>query len=95
METRGVANNEIKTLRQQVAKLDPANKSLRIRGFEFSTIDARTVFVEETLRDADVMEICGEHLYKEPSEQRVLSNMCLVEFPTNSIREDTLKKFSG
>ena len=91
----GTASPELKMLRKQVSKLDPANKSLRFRGFVVETVQERVEAIEKILRDFDGKTYSFEHLYKGPYESRVMTDMCVVEFASNQIREQILKHLSG
>ena len=91
---------EIQNLRQQLAKLDPAHKGLRFRGLKDESLKKRVEALEMILRDAglgldDKPEFFLDHIYKGPSNARVLTDMCVVTFQSNSIREIVLKQVRG
>ena len=90
-----VANPEIKQLRQQIARLDPANKSIRVRGFKAEAIPARVACIEKELQGLGASHFTIEHIYKGPAGQRVLTDMCLIDLGSNSTREKVLKDLSS
>jgi len=93
--TPASASPELKMLRKQVSKLDPANKSLRFRGFATDTVQERVEAIEKVLRGFDGKIVSFEHLYKGPAESRIMTDMCVVEFPSYQIRERVLKELAG
>ena len=79
-------------LRQQVAKLDPAQKGLRFRGFKETSLSKRVELVEKILKEVGVglgekPEFACEHVYKGPPQARVVTDMCIVSLSSRSIRE--------
>ena len=94
LETKGVASEEDKSLRQQVSRLDPANKSLRFRAFKDADLSVRVRIIEHCLSHIGVKSSNVEHIYKGPPGQRELTDMCIVEFGSNSVREQALKELN-
>ena len=95
LETKGVCNRELKTLRQQVSRLDPANKSLRFQGFKGENLADRVASVEFCLSHAGIKFSHMEHIYKKgPNGLRTLTNMCTVELASNTAREAALRTLS-
>ena len=71
--------------------MDPANKSLRFRGFQGDSLPERVACVEKCLGDIGLTAFLIEHVYKGPPGQRSLTDMCVVELRADAIREDALK----
>ena len=96
LETNGLASAELKILRQQVSKLDSVNKFLRFRNLE-GTSAVRTACVEGILQKVfwqDFKAVNIEHVYKGPPGQRVLTDMCVAELGSNSVREMALRELN-
>ena len=91
----GTASPEVKMLRKQVSRLDPANKSLRFRGFASESVQVRVETIEKIIRDLGGGICSCEHIYKGPVGSRILTDMCVVELTSNSIRERILKDAQG
>ena len=85
-------------LRQRVAKLDPAQKALRFRGFKESSLTKRIELIEKILKEIGIglgekPEFTCEHVYTQKSPNaRVLNDMVIVTFPSRSLREIVLKE---
>ena len=92
----GKIGSEVSSLRKQLARLDPAHRSIRIAGFELSQTEDRMKFIEESLSKMSLPKMVSiDHLYKGPAGNRSLSSSCLVEFASRAIREQVLGKFQG
>ena len=94
LETKGVPSEEVKSLRQQVSRLDLTNKSLRFRDFKDTDVPGRIRIIEHCLGHIGVKSSNVEHVYKWSSGQRELSDMCIVELGSNSVREQALKELN-
>jgi len=97
LEEGGVANAEIGWMKQQISKLDPANRSLAFREFLNKETGARTKCVEDFLNQIGLKhEIRSiEHVYTGPADNRTLSSVSIVEFASRTVRELALKKFEA
>ena len=87
----GGSNVEIQNLRQILSKLDPANKSLRIRGFKVDSVGDRVSSIDKMSGDIGIKYQSVDHVYKGKFGQRSLSDMCIVEFSSNEDRERALQ----
>ena len=65
LETKGLPSPQINHLQQQLQRLDPANKSLCLRGFKEGQIQCRKVLIEECLARTGVTDqmVNIEHLF--------------------------------
>ena len=90
LETRGAPSPEVNFLKKQVSRLDPANKAIRILGLKATSVKERTDFLDKILKEAGLPSCSLEHIYKGPASNRVLTDICLAEFSSNSIRETAL-----
>ena len=89
-------NSDMASLRKQLLKLDPAHRSIRISGFVSDSHDSRINQIESMLRDLKLPNmIHAESLFKGLPGNRSLSSVCMVEFPSRTIREDVLTKLQG
>ena len=84
-------------LRKQIARMDPAHKGIRFRGFKDDSLAKRVESIEKILKEVgvglgDKPEFVFEHVYKGPQNERVLNDMCIVPFQSNSLREIVFKK---
>ena len=95
LEQGSSQNPEIKQLRQQMARMDPANKSIRIRGFKVESLPERLACLQKELQHIGCNHINVEHIYKGPQGQRILTDMCVVDVGSNLIREKVLKDFGS
>ena len=75
LETQGIASEDLKILRQQMSKLDPANKSLRIRELKGDDLAKRIISIEEILSHIGMKYNSLDHIYKGPPGQRSLTDM--------------------
>ena len=58
------------SMRKQIARLDPANRSVRISGFSLTSVDERMKTVEKMLKDMNLPNLVSiDHIYKETSGQ--------------------------
>ena len=92
LEQQGLPSPELSNLRQQISKLDPANKSLRFRGLTSENVSARAAKIETLLGEIGYKANNLEHVYKGPPGSRTLTDMCIVELASNNIRENALKE---
>ena len=92
--TSSFNTSEVKSLRKQISKVDPAQKSLRFRGFKEENLAKRAACIEQILKEVgiDKADFVCEHVYQGPHNAKVLNDMCIVALPSNSIRESVLKK---
>ena len=84
-------------MRKQIARMDPAHKGIRFRGFKDDSLTKRVESIEKILKEVgvglgDKPEFVYEHIYKGPQNERVLNDMCVVTFQSNSLREIVFKK---
>ena len=93
LERDGLTIPDLSFLRQQVSKLDPANRSLRIRGFKESNISEREDRVGKFLKEEGISQTSIDHIFKGPHGKRELTDICIVEFASNDKRESALKQF--
>ena len=75
--------------------LDPAKKSVRFRGFASDSVQVCVETIEKIIRDLGSGICSCEHIYKGPVGSRILTDMCVVELTSNSIRERILKDVQG
>ena len=85
-------SDDLKLMRQQIMKLDPANRSIRCRGFKSENLTARLASIQAILDTLGVKYASAEHIFKGPSGQRTATDMCIIEFSSNSVREQILKE---
>ena len=84
----------MKMLRQQVARFDPANRSLRFRGLKETEVGARCKTIEGIVTSLGVEKpFVVDHIYKGPAGQRILSDMSIVICPCTAQREFALKEY--
>ena len=89
----GKIGSEVNSLRKQLARLDPAHRSIRIAGFELSQTEDRMKFIEESLSKMSLPKMVSiDHLYKGPAGNRSLASSCLVEFASRAIRDQVSGK---
>ena len=86
-------SGEMKLLKQQLSRLDPANRSLRIRGFADESLAEREKVIDKLMADLGVHRFSVESIYKGPTGQRVLTDMCVVAVNSNNEREKVLKVY--
>ena len=90
LETRGAPSPEVTFLKKQVSRLDPANKAIRILGLKATSVKERADFLDKIFKEAGLPSCSLEHIYKGPVSSRILTDICLAEFSSNSIRESAL-----
>ena len=78
-----------------MAKLDPAQKSLRWRGFKTDSGLARVAYIEKELQNLGCSHCTVEHIYKGPRDNRTMTDMSVVDVGSNSVRERLLKDFGS
>jgi len=97
LEASDTDHPQMQWMREQLAKLDPSNKCLCIKGFSSASVGSRTrclkAFFSEKFADFEVVNI--EHLHKGPQGSRTLLPMALVEFRSRDARESVLKKMQN
>ena len=59
-------SSEIYALRQELSKLDPANKSIRIRGFKSSELGDRVTCIKDLFESEGANYHHIDHVYKGP-----------------------------
>ena len=85
LEQGGLPNTQMNWMSQQINRLDPANKSLALKGFTEMDVHKRNFMIEEILANVcsktDIQSI--EHIGKGPKNDRSLSGVsdCRVVFP--------------
>ena len=84
-------SSEIYALRQELSKLDPANKSIRIRGFKSSELGDRVTCIKDFFESEGANYHHIDHVYKGLPGQRSLTDMCIIECNSHSDREQILK----
>ena len=84
----------IQNLRQQLVKLDPAQKSIRVRGFKEETLSDRVSSIEKAIHDSGLKYQNIEHVCKGPPGQRVVTDMLVIEFSSRETREKFLADIS-
>ena len=94
LEKNGLALPDLTFLRQQVSRLDPANRSVRIRGLKQS-IDERKKHIEAILQEIGSSVVRMDHIYKGPKGNRTLTDICIVETSSYEDRENAIKKFDS
>ena len=57
-------NGEMKLLKQHLSRLDPANRSLRIRGFADESLAEREKVIDKLMADLGVHRFSVESIYK-------------------------------
>ena len=80
LELKGFACPDLEFLRQQVDKFDPANRSLRVRGFLQKSLNDRKSCVEKLIEDLGISVLRSDHIFKGPKGQRELTDMSILEF---------------
>ena len=82
---------ELARLLEQVARLDPANRALRVSGFASNDLSARKAKIETMLSDFQLPAASHiEQLTKGQGAEKVSLPFCLVESPSRNIRESAL-----
>ena len=89
LEQGGLPNTQMNWMSQQINRLDPANKSLALKGFTEMDVHKRNFMIEEILANVcsktDIQSI--EHIGKGPKHDRFLSGVSVVEFSSRFVRE--------
>ena len=80
----------MRILRQQIAKLDPTNRGIRLRGFKEESLDVRHKIVDDLMSQAGITHFIMENIFK--GSQRSLTDMCVVTLDSNSCRESVLRQ---
>ena len=83
-----MANADIGWMQQQIAKLDPVNRSLAFREFHSKATEARTKCAEDFLNQIGLKNQIRniEHVYTGPTDNRVMSSVAIVELAPRSVR---------
>ena len=96
LECKGEAPEELRQLRQQVSRLDPASKTIRVRSFKCTSIADREAALEKAFTNLQIAgNISYDHVHKGPPGKRELTDMCLVQFGSNATRETVLGKLQA
>ena len=94
LEQGGLPNTQMNWMSQQINRLDPANKSLALKGFTEMDVHKRNFMIEEILANVcsktDIQSI--EHIGKGPKNDRSLSGVSVVELSSRFVRETCLTK---
>ena len=80
-------------MRQQIARLDPAVRSLRLRGFKDENMSERQKIIDKLMADFGINQFSVDPIYKGPAGQRNLTDMCVVAVNSNNVRENFLKEY--
>ena len=87
-------NPDVRFLQDQLDKLVPAHKCISVVGFEGSDASERSKILEGFLKEK-LPSVAGrchvEHICKGKWNERKLAGVSLLEFPSKSIRDDTLR----
>ena len=79
---------EVAMLREQVDRLDPANRSLRFSGFRLDSVDARVACIEAIFSKHGLARpVKIESIWKGSRHDRLLSPICILEFVNREFRE--------
>ena len=62
LELKGFACPDLEFLRQQVDKFDPANKSIRVRGFVQKSLNERKSCVDKIIQDLGISVLRSDHI---------------------------------
>ena len=89
----GATNAEMNRLRQQVNRLDPANRSLCFLGFKTTDLEKRVQCAKDFLKKIGLEDSIRafEHVSTGPPDKRVPSSVMIVELASRSVRELALK----
>ena len=81
----------------QMSRLDPANKTLFIKGLKQDNPATRQTILEEYIAGAGFKEdiVSIEHVWSGPAGQRKISPNALVEFRSRFVREACLTKLNA
>jgi hypothetical protein len=94
LEQGGLPSTQMNWMSQQVNRLDPANKSLAIKGLTEFDAEKRSRMIEDILTNVcsktDIQNI--EHIGKGPKDNRSMSGVSVIEMSSRSVRETCLKK---
>jgi hypothetical protein len=94
LEQGGVNNSQMNWMLQQVGRLDPANKSLCLKGFSEKDAAKRFKLIEQLFDsigyNASVQNV--EHIWTGPKGDRRISPNSLVELSSRAVREEALKE---
>ena len=93
LETGGSSNCDLKSLYNQLNRLDPANKTIAIHGFEDISLSNRVACLEKILRETSgcPLQTRFDHIHRGKPDQRVVTKVTLVEFASNADREFVFK----
>ena len=75
----------MKLLRQQISRLDPVVRSLRVRGFKIDNLAERVKMIDKMMADFGVGQFSVDPIYKGAAGQRTLTDMCIVVVNSNHI----------
>ena len=84
---------QINALKQQLNRLDPANKSVCIRNLKDNDVSSRRSTIEALFKDNFPSVTCTniEHIFLNAPDGRKLSSMSTVEFSSRSTRGHVFK----
>ena len=80
---------------QMMNAVDPAFGQLAFKNFKEMTESTRTAYIDSLLHDANIHYSFVDHIYMGPKENRKLSGISLVKFPTVKDAEKALSKHGG
>ena len=88
-------NPDVKFLQTQLDRLDPVWKSIRLSKFKSSSVEAREKLIQQFVaaklpeyKDRYVVE----HVSKGPRNNRTLTDMAILEFPSKQMRDSCFKE---
>jgi hypothetical protein len=94
LEQGGVNNSQMNWMHQQVGRLDPANKSLCLKGFSEKDAAKRFKIIETMLdtvgHKSAIQNI--EHIWTGPKGDRHISPNSVIELSSRAVREAALKQ---
>ena len=80
---------------QMINAIDPALRQLAFKGFKDMTESTRVAYIDSLLHDFNIPYSFVDHIYTGPRDNRKLSVVSLVEFPTIKAAENALSKLGG
>ena len=93
----GGSNIDAAWMQGQMSRLDPANKTLFVKGLKQDNPTTRQTILEEYIAGAGFKEdiVSIEHVWSGPAGQRKISPNALVEFRSRFVREACLIKLNA
>ena len=96
-QTASAHSPQMNFIKQHLARLDPANKCICIRGFNDKNIVSRRACIaklmEQHFQKPNIVNV--DDLYTGPKGERKLSDITIVEFTSRAIREEVLAASSA